>query len=112
MVCFVDEHRDRWPVAVMCRTIGLPERTFHAAKTRSPSPWSIRDELHKIEIRRVWEQNYRCYGARRVYKQLRREEYRIARCTVTRLWFSVAASRRSRLEQVTADHHDCRRTAT
>ena len=30
MVSFVNEHRDVWPVAVMCRTIGLPERTFHA----------------------------------------------------------------------------------
>ena len=44
MVCFVDEHRDRWPVAVMCRTIGLPERTFHAAKTRPPSARSISDD--------------------------------------------------------------------
>jgi hypothetical protein len=41
---FVDEHRTRWPVAVMCRTIGPPERTFHAAKRRSPSARSINDE--------------------------------------------------------------------
>ena len=32
MASFVEVHRERWPVAVMCRTIGLPERTFHAAK--------------------------------------------------------------------------------
>ena len=54
MVSFIDEHRDRWPVAVMCRTIGLPERTFHAAKTRAPSARSISDAAHAIEIRRVW----------------------------------------------------------
>ena len=29
--------------------------------------------------------NYRCYGTRRVHKQLRREGYVIARCTVARL---------------------------
>ena len=33
----------------------------------------------------MWEGNYRCYGARRVHKQLRREGYTIARCTVVRL---------------------------
>ncbi|GAC1601952.1 MAG: hypothetical protein NVS3B21_29840 [Acidimicrobiales bacterium] len=40
------------------------------------------DEAHKVQIRRVWDANYRCYGPRRVYKQLRREGCRIARCTV------------------------------
>ncbi len=68
---FVDEHRERWPIVVMCRTIGLAERTFHAARTRPPSARSISDELHEVEIRRVWTANYSCYGPRRVYKQLR-----------------------------------------
>lgn len=85
MVSFVEEHRDRWPVAVTCRTIGLPERTFHAARVRQPSARSISDERHKIEIRRVWTANYSCYGPRRVYKQLRREGYVVARCTIGRL---------------------------
>ena len=85
MVSFVDEHRDAWPVAVMCRTTGLPERTFHAAKTRPPSARAITDAAHAIEIRRVWTANYSCYGPRRVYKQLRREGHVVARCTVTRI---------------------------
>jgi putative transposase len=85
MIRFVDEHRHRWPVAAMCEAIELPERTYYASKVRPPSPRSLTDEAHKIEIRRVWESNYRCYGARRVYKQLRREGYAIARCTVGRL---------------------------
>ena len=89
MVCFVDEHRDRWPVAVMCRTVGLPERTFHAAKIHPASPRSLRDALHAVEIRRVWTSNYSCYGPRRVYKQLRREGYVVARCTVTRVMADI-----------------------
>ncbi len=85
MASFVDEHRHVWPVAVMCRTIGLPERTFHAAMTRPPSARSISDERHAVAIRRVWTANYSCYGPRRVYKQLRREGHVVARCTVTRI---------------------------
>ena len=79
MVSFVNEHRDVWPVAVMCRTIGLPERTFHAAVSRPPSARSISDARHAVEIRRVWTANYSCYGLRRVYKKLHKEGYVIAR---------------------------------
>ena len=84
-VRFIDAHRDRWSVRAMCAALEFSERTYFAAKRRPRSARAIGDEEHKIEIRRVWDQNYRCYGPRRVYKQLRREGYPIARCTVERL---------------------------
>jgi putative transposase len=84
MVAFVDAHRDRWPVAVICRTIELPERTFHAAKARPPSQRSISDLEGRAHVRRVWEANYCCYGSHRIWKALRREGHSIARCTVRR----------------------------
>jgi transposase InsO family protein len=58
------------------------------ARDRDPSRQparAIRDEQLKPEIRRVWEENYRVYGARKVWKQLNREGIRVARCTVARL---------------------------
>jgi len=55
MVSFVDEHRDRWPVRVMCTAIELPERSYYAAKTRPVSARAVSDEVHRVEIRRVWE---------------------------------------------------------
>ncbi len=64
MVSFVDEHRDRWPVTAICVAIELSERSYYAAKARPPSLRAVRDEVDKIEIRRVWENDYRCYGAR------------------------------------------------
>jgi transposase InsO family protein len=85
MVAFVDAHRHRWPVLAMCLAIELSERSYYAAHGRAASARSVSDEAHKGEIRRVWESNYRCYGPRRVYKQLCREGYDIARCTVVRL---------------------------
>jgi putative transposase len=84
-VRFVDAHRDRWPVVVMCRVIGFSERTYYAAKARPRSARDRSDEKAKVEIRRVFDTNYQCYGARRIYKQLRREGHPIARCTVERL---------------------------
>ena len=37
------------------------------------------------EIERVWHENRRVYGARKVWRQLRREGFGVARCTVERL---------------------------
>jgi transposase InsO family protein len=84
-VAFVDAHRDRWPVAAMCRAIGLSERTYHARKRRPLSPRAVRDEELKPVIRKVFEDNYSCYGARRVWLALRRNDIEVARCTVERL---------------------------
>ena len=39
----------------------------------------------KVEIRRVFEENFRVYGVRKVWRQLRREGFSAARCTVARL---------------------------
>lgn len=44
----------------------------------------------KIEIRRVCEQNFRVYGVRKVRRQLKREGFDVARCTVTRLMRSMS----------------------
>lgn len=37
------------------------------------------------EIHRVWDKKFRVYGARKVWKQLHREDLAVARCTVERL---------------------------
>lgn len=85
MVAFIDANRHQWPVAVMCRELGLAERSYYAAKQRPPSLRTLSDAALLVEIRRIWEANYRVYGARRVWKQLRREGHQVARCTVERL---------------------------
>jgi len=36
-------------------------------------------------VRRVWQENFRVYGARKIWKQLNREQIPMARCTVERL---------------------------
>lgn len=39
----------------------------------------------RVAIRRIWDANLQVYGPRKVWKQLRREGVRVARCTVPRL---------------------------
>src|SRR5438876_1156144 len=44
-----------------------------------------RDQVLRAIIRRIWEENHRVYGPRKVWKQMGREGLREARCRVRRL---------------------------
>jgi putative transposase len=59
--------------------------SYYDAKRRPPSARALRDEELKVDIRRVHEENFGVYGARKVWRQLHREGVAVARCTVARL---------------------------
>lgn len=44
-----------------------------------------RDEALVAEIQRVYDENKQAYGARKVWRQMQREHFAVARCTVERL---------------------------
>src|SRR6185437_3741276 len=44
-----------------------------------------RDASLRPEIARVFEENFQVYGARKIWRQLRREGFAVARCTIERL---------------------------
>jgi len=53
--------------------------------THSEPPRVKRDQVLSGEVYQVWEDNFRVYGARKVWRQLQREGRDVARCTVERL---------------------------
>ena len=82
---FIDQHRDAHGVEPICRELQVAPSTYYAAKSRPPSARSVRDEELTVEVRRVFEQNYRVYGARKIWKQLNREGIQVGRDQVARL---------------------------
>jgi len=90
MVSYIDDHKNRFGVEPICKVLPIAPSTYYESKSRERDPErqpprALRDERLKPEIRRVWEDNYRVYGARKVWKQLNREGIKVARCTVARL---------------------------
>lgn len=90
MIAFIDDHRPVYGVEPICKVLPIAPSTYHdhVAKRRDPAKRSDRvkrDEVIKIEIRRVFEENFRVYGVRKVWRQLKREGIAVARCTVARL---------------------------
>ena len=90
MIAFINEHRAIHGVEPICRVLPIAPSTYHAHAARRADPGKLsaraqRDATLRIEIRRVYEENFRVYGVRKVWRQLGREGIAVARCTVARL---------------------------
>ena len=90
MIDFIDEHRAIHGVEPICCVLPIAPSTYHAHAARRADPDKLpararRDAVLKVEIARVFEENFQVYGVRKVWRQLKREGQEVARCTVERL---------------------------
>jgi transposase InsO family protein len=90
MIALIDDHREEHGVEPICRVLPIAPSTYydHLAKRADPSRRSeraCRDDALRPEIRRVFEANFGVYGVRKVWRQMHREGFDVARCTVARL---------------------------
>ena len=90
MMAFIDAHRDEYGVESICAQLPIAPATYYEHKAREAHPERLpprlrRDRILAQEIRRVYEENFGVYGARKVWRQLGREGFVLARCTIERL---------------------------
>jgi putative transposase len=90
MIAFIDDHRQVYGVEPICKVLPIAPSTYHAhvATRADPTKLSARarqDMALKLEIARVFAENFEVYGARKVWRQMVRERFDVARCTVERL---------------------------
>jgi putative transposase len=90
MMTFIDQHRDTYGVEPICAVLPIAPSTYFRRRAQQQDPATRsararRDDDLRAAIRRVWNENDQAYGPRKVWKQLRREGTRVARCTVERL---------------------------
>ena len=90
MIAFIDDHRASYGVEPICRLLPIAPSTYHAHRARRDDPSRLpararRDAELRVEIARVQAENFGVYGARKVWRQLLREGFEVARCTVERL---------------------------
>ncbi|HHD2898655.1 TPA: IS3 family transposase [Klebsiella quasipneumoniae subsp. similipneumoniae] len=86
----VDTLRNEHGVGPVCHELDIAPSTYyrHQQHSRHPdrrSQREQRDELLKVEIQRVYDENHSVYGTRKVWRQLLRDGISVARCTVARL---------------------------
>ena len=94
MVSFIDEHRAEYGVESICAQLPIAPSAYYEQKAREADSARLpqrarRDAELSIEIQRVYHENFDVYGARKVWLQLHREAFTVARCSVERLMHSL-----------------------
>ncbi len=84
---FIAAHASGPAIRFMCRVLGVAHSWFHARrraaqKRAERAAW--RDRLGS-EIREIFEQSKRCYGAPRIHAELKARGFRISKRTVAKL---------------------------
>ncbi|ELJ5821501.1 TPA: IS3 family transposase [Escherichia coli] len=90
MMPLLDKLREQYGVGPLCSELHIaPSTYYHCQQQRHhPDKRSARAQRYdwlKKEIQRVYDENHKVYGVRKVWRQLLREGIRVARCTVARL---------------------------
>ena len=90
MAIFVDQHKEQYGIEPICKQIQIAPSSYYEHKARQRDPERLadrvkRDRALERDIQRIWEKNFKVYGADKVWRQLLREGIRVARCTVERL---------------------------
>jgi putative transposase len=108
MVRYITDHRERFGVEPICAVLPIAPSTYCRVRaqqqdvTKRPARAKRDDELRDL-IQRVHDENFGVYGPRKVWRQLRREGHRVARCTVERLMraMGLAGAVRGRAWKIT-----------
>jgi transposase InsO family protein len=90
MVAFIDEHRALYGVESICSVLPIAPSTYYEQQARKKNPELLparvkRDAELRPQIDRVWHENEEVYGVKKTWKQMQREGFDVARCTVARL---------------------------
>ncbi|WP_212744554.1 IS3 family transposase [Escherichia coli] len=86
----LDKLRKLYGVGPVCSELHIAPSTYYHCQQQRHHPdkrsaRAQRDDWLKKEILRVYDENHKVYGVRKVWRQLLREGIRVARCTVARL---------------------------
>jgi putative transposase len=108
MVRYIDEYRERFGVEPICAVLPIAPATYFRHKGHETDPArrsarARRDDELRVEIQRIWDDKHQEYGPRKVWRQLRRDGIKAARCTVGRLMHAMGARRRGARPRVAHD---------
>ncbi|WP_427392782.1 IS3 family transposase [Escherichia coli] len=90
MMPLLDKLREQYGVGPLCSELHIAPSTYYHCQQQRHHPdkrsaRAQRDDWLKKEIQRVYDENHKVYGVRKVWRQLLREGIRVARCTMARL---------------------------
>ena len=90
MVEFIDDHKHKYGIELICRVLPIAPSTYHREKYLANNLVkrylrSQHDDFYISEIRRIWQDSKCRYGIRKIWQQMKADGLKVARCTVERL---------------------------
>ncbi len=71
---WIKEHRDSFPVAIMCDVLRVSPSGYYASLDRAPSKRATRHERIKQSVAQVHAESYGIYGSLKIVDQLRKRD--------------------------------------
>ncbi len=104
---FIATQRQHFPIALMCRLLGVSRSGFYAARTRQPSDRALADQRLGVAIGAIYRQSRQTYGSPRVHAELRERGVRCGRKRGERLMRAAGlqAKRARRGRRTTTSNH-------
>jgi transposase InsO family protein len=105
---FVEAHRDRWPVRLLCETLEVSPAGYYAWRGRPPSAQQQRRDTLLGEIRAVYAEVKARYGSPRIHAELRARGQDCCVNTVAHLMRQngIAAKTARKFHCTTDSNHD------
>src|SRR4029079_834227 len=105
VVDFIDDNREEFGVEPICTVlrsagVSVAPSTYYAAKSRAPSQRAPRDAVLGPALVQLWKDNYRVYGAHKLWKTARRAGHDVGRDQVARLMRAAGIEGVRRLKRV------------
>ena len=90
MVEFIDDHKHKYGIELICRVLPIAPSTYHREKYLANNLVkrylrSQHDDFYISEIRRIWQDSKCRYGIRKIWQQMKADGLKVTRCTVERL---------------------------
>ncbi len=103
---FIRDHRKQFPVARLCRQLGVSRSGFHAWVDRAASARHLADQRLLVDIRRVHIEHRQVYGGVKTWRTLNARGITCGKHRVARLRREAGIeARRSQRQRIMVEHH-------
>ena len=105
---FIAAKKAEFPVAALCRVLGVSRQGFYASQGRPEAARAVEERRLRVLVREAHERSRKTYGSPRVHAELRANDVRTSRKRVARLMREdkLKARQRRRYKCTTMSDHD------
>ncbi len=106
--CFIDNHKDQWPVRLLCDTLEVSSAGYYAWQQRTHSALEQRHDALLVEIRAIHAQFKGRYGSPRIHAELVARGHTCCVNTVAKLMqeHGIAAKTKRKFRHTTDSNHN------